>query len=122
MYVAFSVAGEARILPAAAVAAVTELGELAALPTADRRRLGLTVHQGTVVAIVAPGFEDGEGRRSPLPATPSHLLVLRRGGGTVGLAVDGPIGLRVAYGDALPEGCSLLEWPALPSAGGPGRA
>ena len=105
MYVAFAVAGENLVLPAAAVAGVAVLGSVTRLPTRDPACLGLTTHQGRIVALVAPaGFAAGD----LLPAA-SHLVVLRGGDGRRALAVEEPIGIKAAYGDELPAGFALLE-------------
>lgn len=105
-YVAFVAAGRRWVLPAEQIAAVGALGAVTRLPTADACRLGLTLHRGRVVALVAPAAFNGAG---PASGRGRHLVVLRAGGGCVGFAAEELLGLRVEYGDAVPEGFAVLE-------------
>jgi chemotaxis signal transduction protein len=112
-YVAFAAAGRRWALRVEEVAAVGALGPVTRLPTADPRRLGLALHGGQVVALLAPealaaGPVAGEaGAGAPGPA--SHVIVLRRGGGSVGLPVEELLGLRVLYGPGVPAGFEPLS-------------
>jgi CheW-like domain len=111
MYIAFAAGGHCWALPAEAAAGVGELGPVTRLPTAESRLLGLFVHQGRIVALLAaPG--NGNGSQAAAAAgAPGHFLLLRAGGGTAALAVDELIGLRPAADGGVPEGLALLEDP-----------
>lgn len=111
MYVAFVLGGEDRVLSAERVAAVGELGPVVPLPTENPRLLGLTVHQGRVVALTALAGTAARDQR----AAASHLVVLRAGGGCIAFAVERLIGLKVAFGEEIPDGFSLMEEFADPS-------
>jgi CheW-like domain len=104
MYVAFAVGWRRFVLPAEAAAAVGELGVVLPLPSSDPRRLGVIVHRGRAVALVAAGEGDGEAG-----ATARHYVLLRGDGEDVAFPVDALIGLKAEYGDGLPDGFELFD-------------
>lgn len=90
----FEVGGERYALPITAVAEVTELERIAAVPTLPLEVGGVTNHHGDALPVLRRGalFEVEEGR---LPQ-PQHLLVLsgsREGAPGLGLPVDRVVGL-----------------------------
>ncbi len=109
MYVAFVAAGRRWVLPAEQVAGVAELGPVTRLPTADPALLGVTLHRGRAVALVAA---DGGGDGDAPPAR--HLVALRAGGEAIALPAEELVGLETVRGDGLPDGFELydVETPA----------
>jgi chemotaxis signal transduction protein len=114
-YVAFAAGGRRWLLPVEQAASVGELGPVARLPTADPRRLGVAWHGGRVVALLDPeSFSAGRvaGAAADAGTPPAgqsrHLILLRAGGGAVGLPAEELLGLKVEYGSGLPEGFDLL--------------
>jgi chemotaxis signal transduction protein len=117
MYVAFLAAGRRWVLPAAEVAAVGDLPPVTRLPTRDPGRLGLAVHRGRVVALLAADGASAEGGTDggaglAAAGAARHLVVLRAGGESVALAAEELLGLKVEYGEVIPEGFAL--YPGLP--------
>jgi hypothetical protein len=104
MYVAFASSGRRFVVPAEEVAAVGAIGRVTHLPTREPSRLGVTLHQGRVVALLAAGGPGAHG-----PGVASHLVLLRAGEGTVALAAEELLGLKVEYGDGVPEGFEALD-------------
>jgi chemotaxis signal transduction protein len=116
MYVGFVAANRRWVLPAEQVAAVGVLGPVTRLPTGDPSLLGVSVHRGRVVALVAV---DGAGLRDVAsPRHPSHLILLRSAGGEVAVAAEELLGLKVEVGGGIPDGFELLalEGPRLAGA------
>lgn len=104
MYVAFAVAGGRFVLPAEEVSAVGELRAVTRLPTADPRRLGIVVHRGRAVALVAASEAAVD---AGAPAA-GHYLLFRHE--EFAIPVDELLGLQVEHGDRLPEGFERFDF------------
>jgi hypothetical protein len=109
MYVAFAAAGRRWVLPAEEVAGVAALGAVTPLPTADPALLGITLHRGRAVALLAAGGGgNGGGAAPPAP----HLVALRALGEGVAVAADELIGLEIVHGDGVPDGFERYDFTA----------
>lgn len=107
MYVAFAVGGRSYVLPTEGVVAVGEVDRVLRLPTADPQRLGVVVHRGRVVALLAASPHE-------VRSAPRNYLLLPGEGEEIALGVGELIGLKVAYGEDLPDGFELFDRLAVP--------
>lgn len=107
MYVAFALAGRRWVMPAEEVAAVAELRPVTRLPTADPNRLGIVIHRGRAVALVAAV-------EGAAPRSGGHYLLFRDP--ELAIPVDELIGLEVEHGDRLPAGFERFELTERPAA------
>lgn len=104
MWVAFESRGRRWVLPAGAVDSVSEPTSITPLPTADRRRLGVFLHRGRVVAVIS---DDDRLDTQEL----KHCVVLKEEG--FAIPVDRLLGLEMRLDDEIPDGFERFDRASL---------